>query len=86
MTGGLISASYLVYTISLLPESTEVVQVAPGLVLAFLAATLLNTLVAALLMEVKYGHIESMSDYGAGTIIGSAVTYLTIISFIFSNS
>ena len=86
LTGGLISASYLVYVFSVLPDPADFSPVAGGLVAAFLGATLVNTLVAALIIEMRHGNLDAISDYGAGAVIGTVVTFLTVISFIFNTT
>jgi hypothetical protein len=86
VTGGAISGTYLVYAVSSLANPADLAPIALGLLTAFLGATLLNTIGAGLFMELMYGRATGISDYGVGALIGTAVTYLTVLSYVYNTT
>lgn len=84
LTGGTVSAAYLVYAISLLPDPTDIAPVFVGLLLAAVGATLVNSLFAMLFLEFRFGNTRGISEYAAGTVIGTVVVYSTIFFYLYN--
>jgi hypothetical protein len=84
LTGGLVSSAYLVLVSPALAAGLVPLPVLSGLLLTFLGATILNTALMGVILTLRFGTTLGLSDYASGAVIGTIVTYATVIFFFFS--
>jgi hypothetical protein len=84
VTAGIISGLYLIIVSPALSAGIISLQLIFGMVLMFMAATLLNTLVAGAVLISAFKGTRGLSDYASGAMIGATVTYATVIFYFFS--
>jgi len=84
LTGGIVSAVYLFLISSALSNGVVTFPLVAGLVVTFMAATLLNSMVAGVVAFWRFRNTRGLPDYLSGAAIGTAVTYATVIFYFFS--
>lgn len=84
LIGGIVSGVYLLLASPELASGTVSFTLLIGLAATFIAATVLNSMVAAVLAIWLFKRTTGVRDYLAGAVIGSAVAYLTVIFYFFS--
>ncbi|MDA4124468.1 MAG: hypothetical protein OK438_03350 [Thaumarchaeota archaeon] len=84
LTGGVVSAAYLVFVSPALAAGVVPLPLLFGLLLTFLVATILNSLLMGVILTLRFGTTGGLSDYFSGALIGSVVTYATIVFYFIS--